>query len=209
MSLLELLDDLWRNLSTRAQFLDDCDGFLAANGFGTLDGPLLAEAMSNVAAGLPVETAEHLSAYMVANSPLPPEHDSIDFDPSDPATGLNLLATAPTSPPVDIDDGTDAEGHDLDDAGAFGAGVGPDAELDLANGEVDNGDVDTGDLGDVGDVGDIGNINTKPAIVTDQTDDPFADIDGISVDDTEVGDSAGDIGPVADDYGDLDDGFDA
>jgi hypothetical protein len=145
-TLRELLDDLRRDPSVQAEFERDPSGFLAARGHDLPD-ELVAEAIVNVAAGLPADIAEHLSSFTIADSPIP------DLDPTgfgseldgDSLDGLRLLAVAPLATAEVVIDSLDAEGG-ID---GFGTGVGD----DIAAGSDtigDDGDPQMADPGDDG-----------------------------------------------------------
>jgi hypothetical protein len=71
---------------------------LAANGHADLPDELVAEAVGSFADTSPIEVAEHLSTYVMANSPVPQP----DAPPVDLAGWLDAVTTAP-SPTSDID----------------------------------------------------------------------------------------------------------
>jgi hypothetical protein len=128
MTIRELLNELNRNPAAKAEFEADPDGYFSAHGFD-LPTELVGEAIVNVAATLPPETAEHLAPFTISHSPIPP----IDAPPGDAsvqdgaegpagidvATGLGLLASAPAV----VEAAAQTDG-DLDEAefGGFGAG---------------------------------------------------------------------------------------
>lgn len=128
-SLRELFEQLARDPSTQAEYQADKAGFLDAHGHGGLDGPLVAEALTNVAAGLPPDVAAHLSPLTVSTSPL----SDMPARDVDVGAALDLLASAPAWPESDIDepptlDGPDAAYDGLDD---FGSGAGG-ADVEIA-----------------------------------------------------------------------------
>ena len=114
-SLRELFEQLVRNPSSDAQVLDEFD----------LDGPLMAEAVTNAVAGFPPEVAEHFSEYTAAASPVPTEGTG-DVDLT---TALDLFTTAPEWPAADdVDSEPDDASEGLEEFGA-GAEVEPGADV--------------------------------------------------------------------------------
>jgi hypothetical protein len=81
---------------------------LAGAGHGDLPGHLLTEAIVNYADAAPVEVAEHLSPFVVANSAVPASGGH-PYPPADVHDGFSLLANAPE--PVHPD-AADLAGHD-------------------------------------------------------------------------------------------------
>lgn len=70
---------------------------LAANGHADLPDELVAEAVGSFADTSPIEVAEHLSTYVMANSPVPQP----DAPPVDLASWLDVVTSAPASSDVD------------------------------------------------------------------------------------------------------------
>jgi hypothetical protein len=128
MTIRELLTELNRDPAAQAEFEADPDGYFSAHGFD-LPGELLGEAIVNVAATLPPETAEHLAPFTISHSPIPP----IDVPPGDPdvqdgvegpagidvATALGLLASAPAEAEAVAQTDGDMDEAEFD---VFGAG---------------------------------------------------------------------------------------
>jgi hypothetical protein len=81
---------------------------LEAAGYADLPGELITEAILSYAQAAPLEVAEHLAPFVVANGPIPPDVDASDVDApdlddpaaldeemsADPFAGLELLAGA-------------------------------------------------------------------------------------------------------------------
>jgi hypothetical protein len=91
---------------------------LAQAGHGDLPGHLVTEAIINYADAAPVEVAEHLSPYVVANSAVPAP-DGQPYPVTDVQDGFSLLSTAPDPIDTHVDDpyGVPADTTDhLDDA---------------------------------------------------------------------------------------------
>jgi len=84
---------------------------LAASGHADLPGHLVTEAIISYADSAPVEVAEHLQPYVVANSavPAPEGHPAPGAELHD---GFALLTSAPV--PVDVDHQLGHEGYDVD-----------------------------------------------------------------------------------------------
>jgi hypothetical protein len=106
---------------------------LAAGGHAGLPVELVAEAVGSFADTSPIEVAEHLSPYVMANSPVPlPDAPAVDL-----ADWLEAVTTAP--PPADVDPTAR-----LDDVGVLhessyepaGVEVG---DLDFGHGHADAG----------------------------------------------------------------------
>jgi hypothetical protein len=166
LSLRELFEQLVRDPSA-AGLPGGAAELLDAHGFGVLDDPLLAEALSNVVAGFPPDVAEHFSAFTVAASPVP-SAEAVDIDA---ATAFDLLASAPEWPaaePVLLADPTSPEAGDAtdDQDGAeepalddFGAGADVDSGLD------DGSDPELGGIDDLDSPADL------HALATDLLDD--------------------------------------
>jgi hypothetical protein len=101
---------------------------LAANGHADLPDELVAEAVGSFADPSPIEVAEHLSPYVMANSPVPQP----DAPPVDLAGWLDAVTGAPPPAEVDptalLDDGGAHHGASAEPAGvevgdlAFGHG---------------------------------------------------------------------------------------
>lgn len=146
-TILELLTELSRDPAARAEFEANPDAYLSAHGFDLEEG-LLGEAIVNVAATLPPEIAEHLSAFTIAHSPIPAvdEHGSETDAPGEAAgldalVGLGLLATVPVDVAAtelgaddpDAGDTTNADGGE--GILGFGHGAEPTVGDGWANGD--------------------------------------------------------------------------
>lgn len=124
----ELLNALSRDPAARAEFEADPDGYFSTHGFD-LPAELLGEAIVNVAATLPPETAEHLAPFTISQSPIPPIDEasgSADVPDGAPgaggmgvAAGLGLFASAPTAAEAVTQTDEDRDETGLD---GFGAG---------------------------------------------------------------------------------------
>lgn len=71
---------------------------LAGSGHGDLPDQLVAEAIVSYADTAPVEVAAHLAPFVTAHGAVPRAAGGAEVP--DPASGLDLLATAPTGPPM-------------------------------------------------------------------------------------------------------------
>ena len=105
---------------------------LRAGGHGDLPDSLVAEAVVNFADTAPVAVAEHLSAYVMAHSPVPFDASGAPLD-ADPGDWLDLLATAP-APVVDDDPTGRVDDHAPQDGAA--AGQHPTFDLDFGTGDI-------------------------------------------------------------------------
>jgi hypothetical protein len=86
---------------------------LAQAGHGDLPGHLVTEAIINYADSAPVEVAEHLTPYVVANSAVPAP-DGHSYPVTELDDGFSLLGSAPTTVETDaVDDPFDVH-HDVD-----------------------------------------------------------------------------------------------
>jgi hypothetical protein len=191
LSLRELFEQLVRDPSA-AGLPGGAAELLDAHGFGDLDDPLVAEALSNVVDGFPPDVAEHFSAFTVAASPVP-SAEAVDIDA---ATAFDLLASAPEWPaaePVLLADPTSPEAVDSTDI--------PDGAEELALADFGAGADSDGGLDDGGDpeldgIDDLDSPANSPvdlhALATDLLDDlAVGPADGPSADDhapLEVGD---------------------
>lgn len=72
---------------------------LAGSGHADLPDQLVAEAIVSYADTAPVEVAAHLAPFVTAHSAVPPV--AAETEAPDPASGLDLLATAPAGAPAD------------------------------------------------------------------------------------------------------------
>jgi hypothetical protein len=136
LSLRELFEQLIRDPATRTEFLADQAGFFEARGFGELEDPLMAEAITNAVAGFPPDVAEHFSEFTVAASPLPADTESDDPGNLDLADAFDVLASAPAWPESEIDETPleDAFEDPLPEAmDDFGSGAGEDLGVGLAD----------------------------------------------------------------------------
>jgi hypothetical protein len=96
--LRDVFNELVGDESARGALAADRDAVLRDSGHGDLPGGLVAEAVVSYADTAPVEVAEHLAPFVKAHSAVPADGPAA-VDP-DPATGLDLLATAPAGAPV-------------------------------------------------------------------------------------------------------------
>lgn len=133
---------------------------LRAAGHPDLPDSLVAEAVGSYADTAPIEVAEHLSTYVMANSPVPlPDQAEVE-----PAQWLDAVSTAPT---------VTAEAHDpllgLDPQ------VGPDPTSPDGPDHPDGPDGPDGHVGDVIDFGHTG-ADTGPDDALAPTADPGPDL---------------------------------
>jgi hypothetical protein len=146
VSLRELFEQLIRDPATRTEFMADQAGFFEARGFGDLDDPLMAEAITNVVAGFPPDVAEHFSEFTVAASPVPHDPGSDDPGSGDPGAldlgdAFDLLGSAPAWPELEVPEPevTELGPEDAADEPSseamndFGSGAGDDLGVGLAD----------------------------------------------------------------------------
>src|SRR4051794_4956964 len=86
---------------------------LAQAGHGDLPGHLVTEAIINYADSAPVEVAEHLSPYVVANSAVPAP-DGHPYPVTELHDGFSLLSSAPEPVDTDATDDPFEVHHDVD-----------------------------------------------------------------------------------------------
>jgi len=130
-TLRDLFDGVARDPETRALFAEDPDGFLADHGFGEVPADLLPEAVVHYADVAPLEVAEQLSPFVMANSPVELD-EPLDFD----ADALGALAGVDLDLPTpDADLDTDAA-----DGPAGVAGVEPVDDVDEPTPDLDEAD---------------------------------------------------------------------
>jgi hypothetical protein len=162
-----VFNELVGDESARRALVADRDAVLRDNGHGDLPGGLVAEAVVSYADTAPVEVAEHLAPFVTAHSVVPA--DGLAAVDPDPATGLDLLATAPAATadlagepddrwPDDLDSaqpgpdpGYAADGGDIDALDSAEAGADPvyaGDGLDLAFGAGGGTADDGGRIGD-------------------------------------------------------------
>jgi hypothetical protein len=173
---------------------------LRTSGHGDLPDHLVAEAVTSYADTAPVEVAEHLSPYVMANSAVPGVDTEVDA-----SSWLDALATAP-----EVDDGTvDPADAGLDD----GSWYEPDSPTGPDHGDVHHAafDIDFG----VGDAVDHGAATSfehdgSAADGIDHDGLPTHHLDGTHIVPALDGDDAfGDaVDGVFADFGDADDGDD-
>lgn len=190
VSLRELFEQLIRDPATRSEFMADQAGFFEARGFGGLEDPLMAEAVTNVVAGFPPDVAEHFSQFTVAASPLPDATGSEDPGDLDLGDAFELLASAPAWPepePAEPEpepaepgpgDGQEPLSEAMDD---FGSGAGEDLGVGLADPGIGIDDEAGAD------------IEAAPDLEADLTSDlvdtdPLADLAGAAADDPSAAD---------------------
>jgi len=181
---------------------------LRTSGHGDLPDHLVAEAVTSYADTAPVEVAEHLSPYVMANSAVPGVDTEVD-----PASWLEALATAP-----EVDDATvDPADAGLDDGSWYppDASTGPDHgdvhhaafDIDFGVGDaVDHGVATALDHGVAADV----DHDSVDAVGFTPTHHPAAVDDAGSFHDATVGvfDDFGDVDFHDDDSDDVDDSDD-
>ena len=128
-------------------------GLLNESGFGEIPAPLLAEAIASYAGTAPIEVAEHLAPFAVAQGPLASFTDGSPADAQGLDAGLDLLTSAPLPPPVpdlepdpfEPDAGLDAA-EDLVDADLDAAGLDVDPARALDDADIDPADLDASEL---------------------------------------------------------------